>query len=616
MEKIDLKLIYQDKTVDSKVLNVYRKLKKYKEASARATWLEKRKKAWDLVGNNELWDDDEKDAIRKAGQIPFVINKCNKGVQGSSAIVTDSKPEVKFHPVGAGDLYVAELLRRGFDHVWSKNDGNDATYEVVEESKVGGMGFFDVKHNKNKGLFGRIEFGESPPDTIYFDPESRKRDYSDTDIIKAQLRTKSYIRDNYEDITDDDLSFVSSLSGDDEGKSSGLTAGDNYAEGENDDIPDINAEPKTVWEIEAWLLETVKEYRIVTMDDKTGKVSTTSWDKKPKEEDIPKGAKVIPLTIEKRKQCIIVGKKLIESKMNPYGVDADGDPIIPIIGLKSQKTLTAYAASPTFFALDINKEKCKRRQQFIAAAAQEINSPIIESIGTKWIGEPGTPLSRVQMPKNDPREPHRMKGGGTNMMAFVTLENQADDDINDQYDLQDVMRGKAPKGQENSSGRMILALQDLGGMMSKPFLRALESTLVRLAKVVVIIQLRNWPRYMWERLLEPAEMMTWTPDGNQEPDEKIRAKWIAALDKISPQDTSKESSLSLLDFDIRLTAGSSMPTNRMAKMQIAMELSGGVPLYDREAALEYIDDPNKDKIVERMKKDEIAAMEAEAMKGK
>lgn len=614
METIELKNI---KDADPKVYEVYKKLKVFKEAPARRKWDKMRSACWKGAIENEMWSAAEEEAMREVGQEPFVINKCNKGVQGSSAIVTDSKPEVKFHPVGSGDLYVAELMKRGFDHVWAKNEGNDVVYEMVEESKIGGVGFIDVKHNAAKGVFGRIEFEESPPDDIYYDPESRKRDYSDTDIIKAKLRTKEYIKERYDDLKDEDLTFQADLKKDSDNQvSSGVTGADNYTiENEKSDFPGAEKEPKCVWEIEAWLIKNVKEYRLVTFNPDGSVANQEKHDTKPT--DIPEGATVLPLTVEKRVQRIIVGKKLISEKENPYGVDADGDPVIPTIGLKHQRTRTAYPMSPTAYALPINKEKSKRRMQFIAAASQDINATIVEPADqVEWIGRPGNPGSRVKVSKNAAFQPTRMISGQMNMQGFIILEDRADNDIDDQYDLHDVMRGKPPKGGEDASGRVVLALQDLGGMMSKPFLRALESTMVRVGKVICVLMLDTWPRAMWERLLEQDDWMKWTPDGQQEEaDPSIQQKWIQALEKIRPSDPNAESNLSLLDFDIRMTAGSSMPTNRIAKMQMAIEMTTA-GIYDTEAALEYVDDPNKDKIVKRMKENEAAMMEAEAMKGR
>jgi hypothetical protein len=268
---IDLAKIKADKSVEKEVIEAYTYLKIYMDQKERQEWLKRRESAWKAI-ENKMWSRKEEAEMAEAGQVPLVINKCNKGVQGSCAIVTDQRPEIKFYPVGASDLYVAELLKRAHDLVWVKNSGNDVTYDVVEESKIGGIGFFEAYHDPSKGLYGRIVMGDEPPDDIYWDKDSRARDLSDTHIIKAKMRTKSYILENYDDVKEKDLHFEQSIKGD-SGVSSGLTGKDNYKE-QSDQTPDsqgaIYQEPENIWEIEAWMLRKVKEHWLIRTNEQTG----------------------------------------------------------------------------------------------------------------------------------------------------------------------------------------------------------------------------------------------------------------------------------------------------------------------------------------------------------
>lgn len=628
MNEINLDKIIADQTAKKEVREVYALLKAFKEPQSRVDWLEQKKKNDRAVHKNKMWTDKEKKALKDEGMLPLVVNKCNKGVQGSTAIVTSNKPEVKVFPVGSGDLYEAELLKRAHDLVSAKNDGQGVIYEMIEESKVGAIGFIDVKFNDTRGMFGRIEFEESDPRDIYWSSDTRKNDFSDTDLIKAKLRTKSYIKEHYDGIKPVDMSYEKGEQSE-EGRSSGVTGKDNYAEPHDPETKEHGiTEPKDVWEIEAWLIKTVKR-AIVTIqtpgqDPKVIKVDA----RKMKPEDIaahfqgqaPDAHISIKIRkVEVRVQRIIVGRKQIgEDRENPLGEDADGLPVIPLIALPHNRLVDGYPSCPTTFALPINREKNKRRAQFIYSASQNSNAPIIEPKGmTKWTGTPGTPGSKVEVDKNAPFQPTRMPAGTFDIGKFAELENLADRDIDDQYDLHDVMRGKIPPGQSKASGRMVLALQDLGGMMSNPFLRKTESAITRLAKAVTVLVMKHWNRQMWERLIEPDEMQRWTPEGKVTVDDfsgqeefddikkQITAKWFAALEKIRPADPSQPPGYELIDLDIRLTAGSSMPTNRIARQEVGMEMGkliGQVdPVSGIEYALEYSDDVNKDKILNKIK---------------
>jgi hypothetical protein len=114
----------------------------------------------------------------------------------------------------------------------------------------------------------------------------------------------------------------------------------------------------------------------------------------------------------------------------------------------------------------------------------------------------------------------------------------------------------------------------------------------------------------WGKAIKAAQ-----PDPNKL---RIVSKWADAIEAIRPIDATKEPGFALEGLDVRIIAGSTMPTNRMAKQSVAIEMvKGGI--YDPQAALDYIDDPKKDEIVARMKaKDEqmMAAVAAgEQMKG-
>jgi len=581
------------------VKEVYKLLMKFASDDRRVKWLRRRKEAWDAI-ENEMYSADEKSEMKDEGQTPLVINKINKGVQGSSALVTDQKPEVKFHPIGSGDLYVAEILKRGHDHVWYKNQGNDTLYDLVEESKIGGLAFMYGKHNTNKTLWGRIEFEEICPTDVYFDGDSRKRDLSDTAIIIAQRRSKEYLKENYEGLTDEDVAYLPSMPGG-PGTSDtwGVTGKDNYSEAEDiessTDSKD-EEEGSYPWEIEAWLLKIMYEDWML---DKDSKLVPLGVDKKQKPEEIAKqrGGEYVRRKMERRIQVLVAGSKMISQEVNPYGEDIDGDPILPIIPLKHSRTRSAFPMSPTNYALPVNKEKNKRRSQFIYLVSQNANSPIVEPANAvRWDKSPSKPGSKGEVDSSAAFQPYRLGPGTMDASRFVDLESRADSDVDDQFDMHDVMRGKIPKGTD-PSGRVVLALQDMGGMMSKPYLRKVESLLESLGKLDAVLMLRHWPRLMWERLIEDDEIESQVVI-NEETGVTIGQRWQQALDKISPP--GGEPSLSIIDLDVRVAAGSSMPTNRMAKALLAVEFKNS-GIYDAKAALDYIDDPNKDEILARMK---------------
>ena len=152
----------------------------------------------------------------------------------------------------------------------------------------------------------------------------------------------------------------------DEEKSEGITSGDNYAEGEKDTVPEeVRSKQKVIWEIEAWMIRTVTE-KLTYFVDNQGEIQAEPMTDEQLAslpagiktgDKLPDGSLYWEKKTEKIEQRIIVGKKLVSKKLNPYGTDSDGEPIIHLVGLKTQKTRNAYCISPTMYALPINKER-------------------------------------------------------------------------------------------------------------------------------------------------------------------------------------------------------------------------------------------------------------------
>lgn len=195
---------------DPKVKEVYTLLKKYLKQPERKAWITQRHECWDAVKESKIWTDKEKSDMEAKGMVPLTVNDLYKGVQGSTAIITDQKPALQFLPVGSGDLYVAELMSRAHEQVWAQNDGGTEVFEFVQEAKIGGLGAIDCKHDPSKGIYGKCCFGHFDPEILYFDmKKTQKADLSDVHILKAHLITKTQAKETYEDLTDQDLTFSS-----------------------------------------------------------------------------------------------------------------------------------------------------------------------------------------------------------------------------------------------------------------------------------------------------------------------------------------------------------------------------------------------------------------------
>jgi hypothetical protein len=88
----------------------------------------------------------------------------------------------------------------------------------------------------------------------------------------------------------------------------------------------------------------------------------------------------------------------------------------------------------------------------------------------------------------------------------------------------------------------------------------------------------------------------------QERKERL-ARWEGAIEKVTME------GISIVDFNVAITAGSSLPTNRLLKEETARE-NYKMGLYDRRAALEHSGEPHAKEIAARMDKRELEMAQA------
>lgn len=650
------------------VLEVYKRLKRdLIDDSDRQAWEKSRERNWNAAypldpEKDGIWTEEEKKQMAEKKQIPVQINDLAKGVQGSSAVVTSKNPGLNFSPIGSGDLYVAELFKLGWDYVLNRNGGPIKFYDWVREAKVGGLGVLEASHDPSKGVYGKIVIKEVDPTTYYYDKKSEERDHSDVSFGKAHQVTKKYALETYEGLTEEDLIFTEVRKDEEGDRPDTKTGRDNYAipgdgKVEGPDGPSAEEEAN-VWEIEDWELAKAKELWLMTPSQEKpgdfdreifrsyGDIEAAGWtiseDKKtaikeqPPIPDPATGMMIVappvealiwPRTVEKRIQRVIVGKKLISKEENPLGVDPDGEPILPIATLPHDKTLKGFPTCPVTRALEISRSRNKRRMQSIYVVSKNLDAPLHRSEATKWVQNKHGEDELVSA-KDAAYAPTRVLPGTTSA-ELMAMEQRDEMALNDEFDLSDVVKGKIPPGQSNIAGRTVLALQDMVGVLSQPFVLAVESGMERIGKSVAALMVMTWPRSQWIRLIDNDELRTWQPEGQGQVDENgqpinpqpdvIMQKWQDAITRICGDPERGIPPISMIDMDVKVIAGSTQPTNRMAKQGVAMEMvKGGI--YDAEAALDYIDDPKKDQIVERMERkrqEELQAIaQGQAVKGR
>jgi hypothetical protein len=356
-------------------------------------------------------------------------------------------------------------------------------------------------------------------------------------------------------------------------------------------------ESNTCWVIEAWLYEYAKKQFAV--DTETGQANPLPEKVNAKAVNALAEAsgnplKVIEKTIRRVQRSLIVGVKIVEQpEYNPYGVSSNLEPLIGPVPIMGNKQRGAYPVGDGWFLIDPQRELNKRRGQAIHVVSAQSNAQPMYEEGSltnpEDIGKLGVSLGV----KKGSLYPQRLSPGTIGQEVLAAMMQFTEQDMQDIAALPEAIQGKASSG---DSGKKVLALQEAGMMGAKPIIRSLETAIERIGRLLIQLQLMYAPREWWIRLIDPKE------------DEEL----VRGLQVVLTRDTS------VMQFDVRVGAGSSLPSNRIAKMEVLAELSKafGPDYMDifAELVARYVDEPEfEDRIKQRNQEKKQAAAQQQAM---
>ena len=130
--------------------------------------------------DHKQWTDEQATKLKNRGQAPIVVNRIKPKVDGLVGLLMMRTTDPKAYPRTKKHEKSAEAITDALRFVSDNNDFNDTCKpEVAENVFVEGYGgaIVDVQQNGAGEVEIRVE--HIPWDRIYFDPHSRKRDFSD-----------------------------------------------------------------------------------------------------------------------------------------------------------------------------------------------------------------------------------------------------------------------------------------------------------------------------------------------------------------------------------------------------------------------------------------------------
>ncbi len=427
-------------------------------------------------------------------RVRMVINQTRKIIRKEIARLTAQKPNAYVVPASAedSDVFAAQAGEQIWDSLWRRLEFNKTLRQAVAWKAVCGNGFIKTWWDKNKvdpdnpTVYGDICIESIPPFYIFV-PDLLQEDLEKQPyIIHAQVRTKSWIAQNFGIQVSDDAK----LDAVDDVMQNVLGVNRNNSKKENSVILEIWVKPGVL-------------------------------------PDLPKGA------------MFTVAANQVVQGFDQWPYDSDKYPFAKIDGIWTGKF---YNESSIVDLIPIQRELNRTRSQLIEAKNRTAKPQLMGQRGSvnprKITTEPGQ-FIEVEVGYEFP-QPLPIQ----NLPNYVTEEiNRLYDDMADLSGQHDVSNGSTPPGV--TAATAISFLQEQDESLTAPEFTSIEEAIEKIASYSL-----NFVKMFWD---------------------EARTVKVTGLEGTFDAMVFKSSDIRS-NTDVRVEAGSSLPTSRAAKQAFLMDL--------------------------------------------
>jgi len=514
------------------------------------------------------------------GQFPLVINKVYPAIQSMLAYLTAERPAYIYLPHSRAHLELASIHNQVGRWIWDRSNGNSHLTRCVLDMLVAGVGWMQVyiDPRTRKPKIRRI-----PTMDVYADPASQGMLCEDASAIYIRkIVTKRELSRLYPEWAQDiklaptaqrpvftnSFNYQTPLS-------AGSTTGLVTASGDPWRREDVMIREDLVQALERYSRTMVTTYRVT--ERASGKVHTvleSDFSKFMSDVQEP-GAFIFEPQVDifiRQTNSITNTGIVMEDLVWPMDVC----PLVPFFDNHMDNPMSEGEVE-NFKGLSM--ERNKRRSLIIHNATTSSNSKWILQEGSTPPNEfenkasvPGAILYwRKGYEKPEPVFPLPMPE------VLHYLEAQSDKDLQDISGIWGIQQGD-PKAAPNHLGAL-LALDEYGARRPALKQRQMDDSLSQLGQVVLNLSQMTMREEEVLRLVGPdgreAQLLVNANDG-----ERI---W---------------NDISMGEWTVICKGGSTLPSNREAKLQKALEMKRE-GIYDDIAVLKYVDDPESSEIIER-----------------
>ena len=559
-----------------------------KYADARRDWDVEARDGIDFTLGNHFTTE-ESDILQSIGQADFTVDRIYAAIDKLKSLMT-SKP-VKFSVLARedSDAKMANVWKTLLEYIYDISDGQHHFKQAVHDYATTGMGYFYAYIDPEKD-FGRGEvmFTHINPFRVYVDPASKDRYFKDAaNIILSTIITRDQLLDLYPDIEqflDKIEKHQNSDVYDDYPDSLNKNSQKVFTPSEIDNMDYDSAITDRFRILERFTKVKVPFYRVADNKEETEVIMSQEQFlvfSEQNERGIADGRYEFVEILQTRiKVTASLGQVLLYENI----LDTDTYPIIPIPNIW---TNTPYPKS------DVNKVKDMQRllNKLFSLALSHAQT----SAGLKLLVPQGSVEDLRQLEKDwanpnavieyDPSfgEPHYPSPQPLSG-EFYALINQCEKYIDLNFGVPELLQGMKSGAADSVRGTMLLAQMGEGRGASK--LRDIEMSLQQLGKVIYQMSKEHYTFQKSFRIVQPNNDITEFSVNARLYDDKTKE-----LIKIKNDITSGA-------FDVRVVAGSTMPSNKYAEYQMYME-AYQLGLIDRTEALKKTDIFDKQGVLER-----------------
>ena len=557
------------------------------------------------------WTSDQKRILEERGQAPLVVNRIHPAVEAAKALITANKPQFRVSPREDSDNQVAQAMNGLLEYIWQISEGNTMMRRVVDDYYVTGMGaalvYVDPMMDMGKG---EVCIHDVDPLDIYIDPNSRHPFADDAEnIIISRLYTKDqakalypmyekaiknastethqtdrpvtgredngemsfpeepgtqtivsfgdsdeYIRgyERYYPLMIDYYRVFESFSGDED-----LLSEKEYAQYVQQPAWLINENVITEPEQAKAIIQQIEQVyeQEVAQGREEGNLELPE---KPIVQQITfqdlienGSIEVVIVPTKRIKQCVIMGDKHLYSRVLP--IDK-----YPIVFFMNQHTRTPYPMSDVRMVKGMQEYINKTRSLIIAHATTSTNTKILIPSGSvdmrefeqKW-AQPGVAIE-VDFDQGQPTpvQPTPLPN------ELYSNEMTAKNDIDHQLGLYEMTMGNSAVAPHTY--KATVSLDEFGQRKMKSKLADIEAGLNRLGQVAIPIMQQLYTTRKVFRLIQPNNSINEYVINKRMYDDKS-------------QEIKVVNDITVGKYDVVVVTGSTLPTNRMAQLEMYMD---------------------------------------------